>query len=95
MDLEEIRKKKLQSLKEQAEHEEARKNVLAQTLTPQARERLNTVRIAHPELAQTVELTLIQALQSGQFAKRVDDETLKELLTALKPKKRDFIIRRK
>ncbi len=99
MDLEDIRRKKLEELQRQSEeqqkYETARKQLFQQLLTKEARERLNNVRVAHPELAQKVELAIVQAVQSGQVKNVIDDELVKHLLISLQPKKRDFKITRK
>ncbi len=70
-----------------------KKKVLGQILTKEALERLNRVRLVKPELAEQVELYLIQIYQSGKL-ERVTDEKLKSVLQILSEKK-DFKIKRK
>lgn len=59
-----------------------KKQLLANCMTKEARERLNTVRVAHPDTAEQVEMYLLQAVQSGQTPK-VDDALLKNMLIQL------------
>ncbi len=104
-ELEALRKKKLAELQAQAESEQAQteqlaqadaqiKQVLSQILTPEARSRLTTIKMAKPEFASQVELLLIQLAQSGQIKGMIDDVQLKALLAKIKKPKKDFKIRR-
>ncbi len=92
-ELEEIKRRKLleyQRLLElerlrRAEEErrlfEARKEAYLRTiLTPEARQRLNNLKLVRPELVEKLEIQLIQLAQSGQIKTPIDDETLKEIL---------------
>jgi programmed cell death protein 5 len=105
-ELEELRKRKLMELQAQQDQmaavqeqtaaiEAQRQNVLRQVLTPNARERLGRVKIAHPDLAAEVERQLILLATSGRLAQQVDDETLKQVLAKMMPKKREIKIKRK
>ncbi|MGC9311019.1 MAG: DNA-binding protein [Candidatus Aenigmatarchaeota archaeon] len=73
--------------------EELKRKVLMEILTKEARERLSNVRIGNPQLAEQVELYLIQAYQQGQIKEPIADHKLRELLVALTPK-RETKIRR-
>src|SRR3972149_5874940 len=64
----------------QRQLESARKSVVQRYLTKEARERLNTVRVAKPELAQTIELAIVEAAQAGAIKEAVSEEQLKQIL---------------
>jgi len=86
-----------QALREEAERqqiEEAKRIILRQLLTPEARERLTNIKLAKPELATQIENLLVALAQSGKITKRIDDAQLKEILRRVMPKKREISIRR-
>ena len=109
-ELDELRKKRLQELQQQAfsqealeeqqdelkkESDEQRKQILRAILTMQARERLGRIKVARPELAENIENQLIILAQSGRLKSKINDEQLRELLSRAIPKKRDITIRRR
>ncbi|MFX0107096.1 MAG: DNA-binding protein [Candidatus Hodarchaeota archaeon] len=99
-ELEAIRQRKLAALKEQALEDQAREQQIAeaqaqkeallrQILTPEARSRLTNIRMVKPQLAEQIELQLIQLASSGRLKARVTDEQLKTLLQQLQGRERD------
>lgn len=105
-ELEEIKKKKLKQLKKQQESQDQqqeaeeqmkaqKKAILRQVLTPDARERLGNIRVARPDLAESIESQIISLAQRGATKGKIDDQTLKELLKKLKGNKKEINIKRR
>lgn len=69
--------------------------ILMQILEPEARERLNTIKLTRPEFARAVEQQLVLLAQSGRLKEKIIDIQLKVLFMQLQLVKRDFTIRRK
>jgi programmed cell death protein 5 len=72
-----------------------RQLILRQILTPEARERLGRIELAYPELTESIESQLIALAQSGRVQRVIDDETLRQILMRLIPKKREIKIERR
>ena len=107
-ELEELRKKKMEQLKEQqgegdAEAQQAaqeqaeaqKKAILRQHLTDGARKRLNTVKMSKPEVGEQVEQQIVALAQSGRIQGRIDEEKMKQLLQELTPDSKSFDIQRR
>lgn len=105
-ELEELRKKRLQDLQQQGEIQEEQENqkqqfekqkkmILRSILTTKARERLGRIKVARPDVVESIEKQLILLAQSGQLKNKINDEQLRLLLAKLIPKKRDITIKRR
>ena len=108
-ELENLRKKKLKELQQQAvlqesleeqesqrqEFEQQKKMILRAILDATARERLARIKIARPEIAESIENQLIMLAQNGKLKNKINDEQLRLLLAKIIPKKRDIKIRRR
>jgi programmed cell death protein 5 len=99
-ELEAIRQRKLAELQQQAAQEqvaeqkaaevEAQKEaILRQILTPEARSRLTNIKLVKPQVAEQIELQLIQLAGSGRLKGRVTDEQLKALLQQIMGRERE------
>jgi len=91
-ELEELLRKKAErqrQVSQRAEEEkrreaEARKEaILRQILTPEARERINNIKLVRPEFASALEDQLIVLAQQGRINIPLTDEELKEILQKL------------
>lgn len=88
-----------QAMQEELERQQKQKSqiqmLLMQVLEPDARERLNTIKLTKPEFASSVEQQLISLAQSGRLKNKITDAQLKELLRQLAPARRDYSITRR
>lgn len=108
-ELENLRKKKLHELQEKAviqeqmeqqeeqqkQFEEQKKAILRGILTTEARERLGRIKVARPEMVESIENQLIMLVQSGKLKNKINDEDLRMLLSKMISKKRDIKIKRR
>ena len=108
-ELSELRKRRMAQLQQQAGDQQAMQEelerqqraksqmqmLLMQVLEPDARERLNTIRLTKPEFAGSVEQQLVALAQSGRVKNKITDAQLKELLRQIAPARRDYTITRR
>jgi programmed cell death protein 5 len=104
-ELEQIRKRKLLSMQqrisdeqrqgqEEAQLEAQKQALLSKILTPEARQRLNNLKMVKQEFAEQIELQLIQMAQTGKLPIPLADAQLKQILIQLQSRKRETTIRR-
>lgn len=87
-----VEEERAESVRREAEAQ--KQNVLRVILTPEARSRLNNLKMVRPEFADQLELQLIQLAQQGRLPVPLTDDHLKRLLAELQEKKRDIKITR-
>ena len=77
-------------------HEQAaqKEQILKQILTPEARMRLNNIKMVKPELSDLVEQYLIGMATQGKMPGQITDDQLKQILLSTQQPKRDFKINR-
>jgi programmed cell death protein 5 len=71
-----------------------KEQILKQALSPEARMRLNNIKMVKPELAEMVEQYLIGMATQGKLPGQITDEQLKQILLSTQQPKRDFKINR-
>jgi len=73
-------------------HEQAaqKEQILKQILTPEARMRLNNIKMVKPELSDLVEQYLIGMATQGKMSGQITDDQLKQILISTQQPKRDF-----
>lgn len=73
--------------------EAQKRAILAKVLTDEARERLDNIKIANPDFANSIENQLIQLAQSGRLRGRITDEQLKNMLRQFQSSRKEQNIR--
>ncbi len=69
-----------------------RDQILKQILMPEARMRLNNIRMVKPELSNLVEQYLVELASQGRLQTKLTDDQLKQILISMQQPKRDFKI---
>ena len=101
-----LRQKRMAEIQQQAQQQAAqeekakqfemqKQSVLRQILTPEARDRLANIKLANPQMAEGVEMQLIQLAQSGRLQGVIDDAMLRNILAQIAPQKREITIQRR
>ncbi len=85
-----------QAAQAQADANAQKAGLMRKILTPEARQRLQNVRLVKPEFAAQIEVQLLQLAQAGRVPLPIDDDLLKQLLTQIMSQqtKREISIRR-
>jgi len=78
----------------QNEHTAQKEQILKQILTPEARMRLNNIKMVKQELSDLVEQYLIGMATQGKIPGQINVEQLKQILLSIQQPKRDFKINR-
>jgi|YelNatPaOPRAMG01_1025707.scaffolds.fasta_scaffold24508_6 programmed cell death protein 5 len=78
---------------EELQRAQIRERYLKLFFTPEARLRLNNVKLVKPEVAQAVEDRVIQLGTSGKITHPITDEELKALLGRFGEQRREFKIK--
>jgi programmed cell death protein 5 len=104
-ELGQIRKRKLLSMQNrmsdeqrqaQAEQqmETQKQALLSKILAPEARQRLNNLKMVRQEFTEQIEMQLIEMAQTGKLPIPLSDAQLKQILVQLQSRKRETKIRR-
>jgi programmed cell death protein 5 len=104
-ELENIRKRKLLSMQNRVSDEQRQTQVedkieaqkqalLKQILSPEARQRLNNLKLVKADFTEQIELQLIQMAQVGKLPIPLSDVQLKQILLQLQSRKRETKITR-
>jgi len=71
-----------------------KENILKQILSPEARMRLNNIKMVKPELSNMLEQYLVGLASQGKINSQITDSQLKQILLSIQQPKRDFKINR-
>lgn len=82
-------------MKEEAQYEALKNEILGKMLTKGAMERIGRVKMSNAIVATKLELYLLQLYQTGRFDGKIDDKKLKEIINIIIPPKRKTKIKRK
>jgi programmed cell death protein 5 len=104
-ELDQIRKRKLSSMQRRVSDEQRQSQaeqqldaqkqaLLAKILTPEARQRLNNLKMVKQEFTENIEMQLIEMAQTGKLPIPLSDAQLKSILIQLQSRKRETTIRR-
>jgi programmed cell death protein 5 len=103
-ELNDIRRRKLSAYQQrnvddqkeskEQQYEAQKQALLKQILSPEARQRLQNLKMIKPEFTDQLEVQLIQLVQAGKLPVPLSDAQLKQILIQLQGKKRETTIRR-
>lgn len=87
-----VEEEQAERMRQEAEAQKA--NILRTILTPEARSRLNNLKMVKPEFAEQFEIQLIQLANEGRLPVPLTDEHLKQILSQVQSRKREIRITR-
>lgn len=108
--MEELKKKRLEELQQQALSQQTEslreqvqlqkqvallETIVKQKMTKEAISRYGNLKSAHIEKAIQIIAILAQAIQQGQITEQITDEKFKSILKQLEPEKKEFKITKK
>lgn len=104
-DIEAIKQRKMAEMQRRAaesdqdvqmkkEVEAQKQNLLRVILTPEARSRLNNLKMVRPDFADQLEMQLIELAQQKRLPIPLTDDQFKRILVELQERKREFKITR-
>ncbi len=79
----------------EAELAAQKQHILKQILTPDARNRLNNIKMVKQDLTTLVENHLVGLITQGKINSQITDDQFKQILLSLQQPKRDFKITRR
>ena len=82
------------SQEKNSEQQAQKEIMLKQILSPDARRRLNNIKMVKPDLAGLVENYLLNLTGQGKITGQISDDQLKQILLSVQQPKRDFKINR-
>jgi programmed cell death protein 5 len=82
-----------EELEKMQEIEQMKKTIVRKVLTKGAIQRMGRIKLVKPELANQLELYLVQLYQSGEIKEMIDDKQLKEILELITNKRKFKLIR--
>ena len=77
-----------------SESSKQKEQILKQILSPEARLRLNNIKMVKSELSELVEQYLIGMATQGKLPGQISDDQLKQILLSIQQPKRNFKINR-
>jgi programmed cell death protein 5 len=82
-----------EELEKMQEIEQMKNTIVRKVLTKGAIQRMGRIKLVKPELANQLELYLVQLYQSGEIKEMIDDKQLKEILELITNKRKFKLIR--
>jgi programmed cell death protein 5 len=74
----------------QRQLDSAKKSIIQRVLSKDARQRLATVKVAHPALAEQIEMAIMDAAQAGAIKGEISEIQLRAILERATAEKKNF-----